>query len=96
MKKCTSIVAMVLASFMAMSSISGVLSRTVLAEDSLETVEIEINDVNFPDANFRAIVANFDTETPTGVLTEDEIKAVTEIRCSSKNITNMKGIELFA
>ena len=55
---------------------------------------IAINADNFPDANFRAIVSTFD-KNGDGKLNEAEIAAVTEIDCSGKNISSLKGIKCF-
>ena len=55
---------------------------------------IAINAANFPDANFRAVVSTFD-KNGDGKLNESEITAVTEIDCSGKNISSLKGIECF-
>jgi len=54
-----------------------------------------INKENFPDANFRSyIIGEFDTENK-GYLTVEQVDTVTKILCSSKNISNLKGIEYF-
>ncbi len=55
---------------------------------------IAINEANFPDANFRAVVSTFD-KNGDGKLNEAEIAAVTEIDCSGKNISSLKGIKCF-
>ena len=55
---------------------------------------IAINAANFPDANFRAVVSTFDNNGDEQ-LDEAEIAAVTEIDCSGKNISSLKGIEYF-
>ena len=55
---------------------------------------IAINAANFPDANFRTVVSTFD-KNGDGKLNEAEIAAVTEIDCSGKNISSLKGIEYF-
>ena len=55
---------------------------------------IEINDTNFPDANFRTHVKQYDTDSD-GFLGSDEIAAVTSIDVSSQNIADLKGIEHF-
>ncbi|WP_304819144.1 leucine-rich repeat domain-containing protein, partial [uncultured Clostridium sp.] len=58
--------------------------------------EVAIDATNFPDKEFRQYVSdNFDTNND-GVLSEDEINAVTRIDVyQEKNILNLKGIEHF-
>ena len=55
---------------------------------------IEVNETNFPDANFRTVITNsyggYD-----GYITEQEIKNTTEISLYGKNISDLKGIEFF-
>ena len=58
------------------------------------TITVPINEANFPDANFRTVVSTFD-KNGDGKLNEAEITAVTEIDCSEKNISSLKGIEYF-
>ncbi len=56
---------------------------------------VEINETNFPDEIFRQYVAeNFDTDGD-GVLSAEEIKAVTEIKVSNMGISDLTGIEHF-
>ena len=69
--------------------------------DTLEEYEgsepgIAIDATNFPDENFRAIVAGTDIDKDAdGKLSEEEIAAVTELIVSQKNIASLKGIEFF-
>ena len=56
--------------------------------------EVEINDANFPDANFRNWVLK-QTYGADGVLTDTEISGVNLINVSEKNIQSLKGIEFF-
>ena len=56
--------------------------------------EVAINATNFPDANFRTYVSQFDKDN-SGGLSTSEISAVTEIDCSSKSISDLTGIEYF-
>ena len=53
-----------------------------------------INSTNFPDANFRAFVLQYDTNSNYN-LSPSELAAVTSMDCSNKNIANLKGIEHF-
>ena len=55
---------------------------------------LPINSVYFPDESFRAVVETFDTNGDMK-LSQPEIKAVTEIHCPYKNISNMTGIQYF-
>ena len=55
---------------------------------------VYIDEDKFPDENFRTYVKTFDTNND-GILTRDEIAAVTEISVQNKNIENLKGIEIF-
>ncbi len=56
--------------------------------------DVEINEDNFPDANFRTVVNGFDTDGD-GTLSDTEIGNVTEIYCRSKSISDLTGIEYF-
>ena len=56
--------------------------------------DVEINEANFPDENFR----NWVLAQPygkDGILTDKEIAEITEIDVSKKNIQDLKGIEYF-
>ncbi|MGN0606199.1 MAG: hypothetical protein ACI4JM_06730, partial [Oscillospiraceae bacterium] len=58
--------------------------------------DVEINDTNFPDENFRNYVQNFDTDdADSDILSAKEIAAVTEIDVSDMGISDLKGIEYF-
>ena len=66
------------------------LNVTVIPDGS-----IAIDDLNFPDPNFRAYVkANFDKDNDN-FLSESERNAVTEIAVSNKGITTLEGIQHF-
>jgi len=57
---------------------------------------IAINATNFPDENFRAVVAGTDIDKDAdGYLSDEEIAAVTRLIATQKNITSLKGIEFF-
>ena len=58
------------------------------------TITVPINEANFPDANFRAVVSTFD-KNGDEQLDDAEIAAVTEIDCKEKNISSLKGIGCF-
>ena len=55
---------------------------------------VAINELNFPDKNFRKYVSKFNTNGDDA-LSQDELNAVTEIDVMDKGITNLKGIERF-
>lgn len=55
---------------------------------------IEINEKNFPDPNFRYVIAYFD-KNGNGCLSEAELETVEEISCPGLSITNLTGIEHF-
>ena len=75
----------------------------VLAKDGSSNVDYEgsedpiaINATNFPDENFRAIVAGTSIDkNADGYLSDEEIAAVTKLYVSEKNIASLKGIEFF-
>ena len=70
--------------------------ETVSAQMNVEEKNgIAIDEVNFPDANFRSIVTeNYDTDKD-GNLSDTEIAAVEKIDCVDKGISSLKGIEYF-
>ena len=59
-----------------------------------EQGDIAINEENFPDANFRSYLLS-QWYGQDAVLTENEIKGVTQLGLNSKGISNLKGIEFF-
>ena len=61
---------------------------------AVQSAGVAIDNTNFPDANFRTVVENFDTNKD-GNLSDTEIAAVEEIDCYDKGISNLKGIEYF-
>ena len=62
-----------------------------------EPVGLEINATNFPDANFRSIVASDKIDTDqNGYLSDAELQAVTILNVSNKGIEDLKGIEYFS
>ncbi len=75
----------------------------VLAKDGSSNVDYEgsedpiaINATNFPDENFRAVVAGTDIDKDAdGYLSDEEIAAVTKLKVLNKNIASLKGIEFF-
>ena len=61
---------------------------------TVQSAGVAIDNTNFPDANFRTIVEDFDTNNDSS-LSDTEIAAVKKINCFRKRITNLKGIEYF-
>ena len=57
-------------------------------------VGVNIDAINFPDANFRNWLLR-QSYGEDGVLTEAEIKETTVINVNSENISSLKGIEIF-
>ena len=58
--------------------------------------QVAINATNFPDENFRTIVAGTDiNKDANGYLSDEEIAAVTQLTVNHKNIASLKGIEFF-
>ena len=62
--------------------------------DPSDDGDIVINEVNFPDKNFRAYLMS-QSYGQDGIITEEEIKNVVQISVGNNNITNLKGIEYF-
>ena len=61
-----------------------------------EPVGLEINATNFPDVNFRSIVASESIDADqNGYLSDAELQAVTILNVSRKDIEDLKGIEYF-
>jgi hypothetical protein len=57
---------------------------------------VQINSTNFPDENFRTVVAGTSIDkVADGYLSDEEIAAVTELNVYSKGIASLKGIEFF-
>ena len=57
-------------------------------------VNIEIDETNFPDANFRNYLLEQDYGTD-GIITSDEIEGITDITVSGKDIESLEGIGYF-
>ena len=56
--------------------------------------DVEINETNFPDANFRKFVTNIDADG-NGILDSEEIRIVDTIFVPDMNIASLQGIEFF-
>ena len=57
------------------------------------SAEIELNETNFPDENFREVVRQYYDKDENGFLSPEEISEVDEVNCESRNISTVKGIE---
>lgn len=57
-------------------------------------VEVEINETNFPDANFRSFLLS-QSYGSDGVITTSEFKNITYVDVSGRTISNLKGLEYF-
>ena len=69
-------------------------SETFTLSSYSSYASVEINSNNFPDAKFREVVSEFDTDGDN-VLSGVEIGNVRTIYCSDLNISALKGIEYF-
>ena len=56
--------------------------------------DVSINETNFPYANFRTVVKEYDNDKDEN-LSRAEIEAVKEIKCYNKDIRSLTGIEYF-
>ena len=61
---------------------------------AVQNAGVAINNTNFPDANFRTVVKEYDTDKDEN-LSRAEIEAVKEIKCYYKDIRSLTGIEYF-
>lgn len=69
--------------------------HAVEAEPAVQDVSgVELNESNFPDEAFREVVKAFDTDA-NGVLSAEEIAAVTGITANRKGISDLTGIAHF-
>ena len=57
--------------------------------------DVDINNTNFPDDNFRKYVEEKCDKDGNGVLSQGEIGAVNKINVNNKKIADLKGIEYF-
>ena len=58
------------------------------------SADVEINETNFPDENFRNYLLS-QSYGQDGVITNEEIKGITSIYVSKYNISSLQGIEYF-
>ena len=57
--------------------------------------EVAIDEINFPDANFRAYVQSAFDKDGSGTLSQEEIDKAKYIYCDNKAISSLKGVEFF-
>lgn len=62
--------------------------------DNADSTDIEINEENFPDEDFRSFVRQYDGNS-NDKLSQSELDAVKTMDCHYKSITDLKGIEHF-
>lgn len=73
-------------------------AKTTISDAEPTPTGIAINEVNFPDDNFRAWLLNSENINGYGadaLLTDDEIADILEINVNNKDISELKGIEYF-
>ena len=63
-------------------------------EDEPAAGDVAIDATNFPDANFRAFVQQYDTDS-SGSLSAAELAEATWMNCSDRSIADLAGIEHF-
>ena len=79
-----------------MKRFSTLLSLFLLFSISVFADDVAINATNFPDANFRAVVAESGIDkNQDGYLSQEEIEAIKELNVVKKSIADLKGIEYF-
>ena len=93
MKRLNRILALLLALVLACGLVPAALAAAPAGPDAGGNVTI--NETNFPDAKFRALVSNEYDSDHNGVLSEVERNAVKVMACQLEQISNLKGIEFF-
>ena len=83
----------ILSMFLALTMCLSLPPMPVFADGGGEK-DVEINETNFPDENFRNCVKKFDKDN-NNVLSNEEIVTVTNLDCNNKNIVSLKGVEFF-
>ena len=73
-----------------MSMCLGGFARGIAADGD----RIAIDETNFPDPIFRAVVSTYDTDSD-GFFSEDEISGVTTLTVFELGVTSLKGVEYF-
>ena len=66
------------------------------AEENSGIAPVEINEENFPDDNFRAVISGSDYDRDgNGILDAEEIGLTINIHCENCGIKSLKGVEFF-
>jgi len=73
---------------------SELMSICVTVADS-GSPNVAINEINFPDDNFRSYVSSNCDSNSDNILTTSELSSVTALYCFSKRIASLKGVEFF-
>ena len=68
---------------------------SLFTKDVVADGDVEINETNFPDANFRAYVRDLQSLQQDDVFTAAEIASVKDIYCVNEGVKSMQGIEFF-
>ena len=77
------------------NTVSDIYRRIYVNKDAIVLTsadDVAIDKTNFPDDNFRSEISSIDHDN-SGALSQKEIAAITELNVSSKEISNLKGIE---
>ena len=77
-----------------MKQILFTLLMLVAAGKAVAVGDVEINEINFPDENFRSWLF-MQSYGADGVLTESEIEYITKFDIGSYHVVSLKGIEYF-
>ena len=94
MKHLKKLLALLLALTLACGLLPGAFAAAPAAPVEPTAGDVAINAANFPDANFRAFVKQYDTDNNNSLSTA-ELAAVKTMDCSAKSITTLWGIEYF-
>ncbi len=71
------------------------ITMAVLCFTGYAMADTKINEVNFPDDNFRSYVSEKCDKNKDGKLSKNEISKIKNILCYNMNIKNLDGIEFF-
>ena len=73
----------------------GILTVLLLLLVVTANADVEVNETNFPDPNFRECIANLFDKDGDGILSDAELEHAIWINCDKKSITSIEGINLF-
>lgn len=77
---------------LSLSMVLGMLPFNTLA-DAISGITID--EINFPDDNFRQFLLSSVSGCEDGILTDSEIANITKVDCGLKQIKSLKGIDFF-